>query len=140
MGAVVRLDGWEERLARLVDDADKRAYRLGEHDCFRFACDTVQALTGREVWSQWAGRYSRRAECVRLIRGVAVDLRAAVAAVLGVEPIPVAMAGRGDIYLFEDGLPHLAVGLGSQVLVLLPVGLGIIRPNDPRLTAAWRVE
>ena len=139
MGALLRLAGWEMRLAALVDRFDRTAYALGSNDCFRFACETVAALTGRNVWPQFAGRYTTRADAIRLIRSVDSDLKRAVEIVFGVEPVSILVAGRGDLYLYVDRLPHLGVGLGAEVAVMLPEGLGLARIDDKRLQAAWRV-
>ena len=135
----MRLAGWEMRLAALVDRFDRTAYALGSNDCFRFACETVAALTGRNVWPQFAGRYTTRADAIRLIRSVDSDLKRAVEIVFGVEPVSILVAGRGDLYLYVDRLPHLGVGLGAEVAVMLPEGLGLARIDDKRLQAAWRV-
>jgi hypothetical protein len=140
----MRLEGWELRLAALVDRFDRASYALGSNDCFRFACETVAALTGRDAWPQFEGRYTNRADAIRLIREVASegegpDLKRAVEIVFGVEPVSILAAGRGDLYLFVDGLPHLGVGIGAQVAVMLPDGLGLVRIDDARLQAAWRV-
>ena len=135
----MRLAGWEMRLAEIVDRFDRSAYALGSNDCFRFACETVAALTGRDLWPQFEGRYATRADAIRLIRSVDTDLRRAVEIVFGVEPVSILSAGRGDLYLFVDAQPHLGVGLGAEVAVMLPEGLGLARIDDRRLQAAWRV-
>jgi hypothetical protein len=135
----MRLEGWELRLAALVDKFDRSAYALGSNDCFRFACETVAALTGRDVWPQFEGKYATRADAIRLIRSVDPEIKRAVEIVFGVEPVSILAAGRGDLYLFVDGLPHLGVGIGAQVAVMLPEGLGLARIDDERLQAAWRV-
>jgi hypothetical protein len=140
----MRLPGWELRLAELVDRFDRSTYSLGSNDCFRLACETVAALTGRDVWPQFEGKYATRADAIRLIRSVAsdgegADLKRAVEIVFGVEPVSILAAGRGDLYLFVQSLPHLGVGLGAQVGVMLPAGLGLVRIDDKRLQAAWRV-
>jgi hypothetical protein len=135
----MRLEGWELRLAALVEKFDNSSYTLGVNDCFRFACETVAALTGRDVWPQFEGRYTNRADAIRLIRAVDPDLKRAVEIVFGVEPVSILSAGRGDLYLFVDGLPHLGVGLGAQVAVMLSDGLGLVRIDDGRLQAAWRI-
>ena len=135
----MRLAGWEERLAALVAAADTQPYMLGSFDCFRLACAAVAACTGRDVWPLYAGRYRTRAESIRMIRSVDPDLRAAIGKVFALPQIPVKQAGRGDIYLFEDRLPHLGVGLGPFVGVLAEGGLGLLRIDDPGIKAAWSV-
>jgi hypothetical protein len=127
------------RLAALVERFDRSTYKLGENDCFRFACETVAALTGRDVWPQFEGEYATRADAIRLIRSVDPALHRAVEIVFGVEPVSILGAGRGDLYLFVDRLPHMGVGLGAEVAVMLPEGLGLARIDDKRLQAAWRV-
>src|SRR5262245_28821615 len=48
-----RLPGWEKRLHAVIAAAGDRAYKLGEHDCFRVACLDVEALTGVDLWAEW---------------------------------------------------------------------------------------
>ena len=44
--AKTRREGWERRLQDVVRAAQDKPYKLGENDCFRFACAAVEALTG----------------------------------------------------------------------------------------------
>ena len=64
----VRIDGWESRLAGVIESAANTPYALGVHDCLRIACAAEAALTGVDRWPQWAGRYATRADCYRLLR------------------------------------------------------------------------
>ncbi len=121
-----RLEGWERRVEDVIQAAESEPYVLGQHDCFKVACQAVEALTGVDLWSEWAGRYSTQREALKLIAeyggGTFDD---AFSRLFGVElddnPL---FARRGDVLKFErDGVPHLGVCRGRGVVVLGENGL-----------------
>jgi hypothetical protein len=145
---LARFDGWEERLAAVVELARHRPYALGESDCFRLACDSVQALTGADLWSHWAGRYHTRREALRLIahyvdadkpgRSAAALFTAAASKMFGCEPSPSLTARRGDVLEYHDGVePHLGVFLGARVAVMREQGLAFVPLAACK--HAWRI-
>jgi hypothetical protein len=118
-----RLPGWEARLAALVAAAAARPYRLGEHDCWLFACACARALTGTDMAARLPGAYATHRDALRLIRRLGGPVRAA-SSLVGAEPAPVARARRGDWLLYEDGRgAHLGVCLGPVGAVLTETGL-----------------
>lgn len=134
-----RLQGWESRLAALIEDARAKPYKLGEHDCFRMACAAVEALTGVDRWPQWSG-YRTRREALRLLASKGHrSFDEAFSWLFGEQPAPMAMARRGDICKLVDdrGEAHLGVCTGSGIAVLVETGLSFI----PRTACAhcWRV-
>jgi len=64
----IRINGWERRLAGVIEAAQHVPYVLGTHDCFRVACRAVEALTGVDLWEEWAGQYRTRGEAIALLR------------------------------------------------------------------------
>lgn len=123
----------------IILSASNKPYVLGEHDCLRVACAVVAAQTGIDYWPQFAGYKTRREALVTILR-IAPTLREAVTKTLGVEPVAAALAQRGGIVLFNDGvLDHLGVCLGGEVGVLGPEGMLRVRITDPRNICAWRV-
>jgi hypothetical protein len=144
MGRLVdtRLPGWEERLAAVFESARDTPYDLGRHDCLRVACQAFEALTGRDYWAEFAGRYSSKIEALRVIRSLGQDFAAAITAVTGLPTASPLMARRGDPVLYRDpgGEDHLGVCNGAHVGVLGRDGLQWLALDDPGLLMAWRVE
>lgn len=140
MGLLTRRPDWPERLATAVDAARGRPYVLGENDCLRLACAAVEALTGEDFWPRFAGYRTHRQALVTIAR-IAPSLGEAVTATLGVPPIRVFGAWRGDLLLFRDdrGEDHLGVALGRNVLVMAAEGPLHIGLDHPGLVCAWRV-
>lgn len=145
-----RLPGWESRLAKVLEDAARRPYQLGEHDCFRLACMAVEAMTGADLWAGWAGRYRTKREALRLLAEYAAEAsELAVAAgpaftrafsrLFGGAPVCMGRARRGDVAEYVDGRgeQHLGVVNGADVAVLLEGGAGYV----PRSSCvhAWRI-
>ena len=140
MGLLTRRPDWPERLATAVEAARGKPYVLGENDCLRLACAAVEALTGEDFWPRFAGYKTHRQALVTIAR-IAPSLGEAVTATLGVPPIRVFGAWRGDIMLFRDdrGEDHLGVALGRNVLVMAAEGSLHIGLDHPGLVCAWRV-
>ena len=129
--AVTRLDGWEKRFIAVVDGARSRPYELGRHDCFHFACQVIEALTGIDHWSAWQSTYRTRAQALRRITEYGGNFTDAFSKLFGVEPCSVELARPGDICEFIEAAgegklhdePHLAVVTGKQVALLAERGL-----------------
>lgn len=150
--SVVRIQGWEGRLAGAIA-AGRRPYKLGEHDCFRFACAAVEALIGVDLWAPWAGRYRTKRQALRLLKqyageaalelgmpyGSANVFTLAFSRLFGAAPEAIARAQRGDVAEYVDGAgeQHLGIVNGARVVVLLESGLGDV----PRSSCAhaWRI-
>ena len=137
---LLRRNDWPERLAAAVDAARGKPYVLGENDCLRLACAAVEALTGEDFWPRFAGYKTHRQALVKIAR-IAPSLGEAVTATLGVPPMRVFAAWRGDLVLFRDdiGEDHLGVALGRQVVVMDAAGPLHIGLDHPGLVCAWRV-
>jgi hypothetical protein len=134
-----RLDGWEARLAVLFKDAHQKPYVLGQHDCFSFACAAVLALTGVDLWSQWAGAYSDRRGALRAIATYGGNFTDAASKLFGSAPVPMHRAMRGDICEYRDreGEKHLGVVDGSHCTVLGEHRVGTLPRSD--FEHAWRI-
>ena len=119
-----RLEGWERRLERVIQAAENEPYVLGVHDCFRVACQAVEALTGVDLWAQWAGRYRTQHEAHQLVTDYGGGFDGAFSKLFGTEPVNPLLAQRGDILKFEqNGIPHLGVCRGRVAVVLGEYGL-----------------
>lgn len=135
----MRLDGWEKRLAELIEAARSRPYVLGEHDCFRLACAVVEALTGVDHWPKWAGKYRTKREALALIATYGSNFTDAASRMFDGPPIEMPFAHRGDIAEFRDpsGEAHLAIVLGADVAV--PVDTGLLFLKRRACRHAWRI-
>lgn len=134
----MRLDGWEDRLVELIDWARSREYELGEHDCFRFACKVIEALTGIDRWPEFAGYKTRREAMLKLAQ-YGSSFEAAGDWFFGSPRVEWKWARRGDIIAFAtvDGGKHLGICLGADSCGLMDSGL-IFFPTA-QATCAWRV-
>ncbi len=119
----MRREGWESRLALVIQAARYTPYELGTHDCFRVACRVVEALTGVDRWHEFAG-YTTKREALALIASHGSSFEAAFDWLLGPR-WDVRLARRGDLCCVqtEDGEKHLGVCLGREVALTAPEGL-----------------
>lgn len=142
MGAAMseRLEGWESRLDAIIEDARRKPYELGEHDCFRVACRVLAALTGVDRWPEFAG-YKTKKQSLAIIARYGSSFEKAFDWFCG-NPSPsvdVKFARRGDLCCVEtaDGEKHLGICLGRDTALLAPEGLIYIATLNCR--CAWRV-
>ena len=139
MSDLTRHQDWPEQLAAQVAAAQCKPYAIGVHDCLRFSCQCIAAMTGVDFWPHFAG-YTTRREAIEVLARHGQTLQAAAAKVLGVQPGPVLYARRGDLVVYHDKYgEHLGVCTGSQVAVLGHKGLEFVRLVDAGLQACVRV-
>lgn len=137
---MVRLEGWEDRLDAAIEEARRRPFEWGVHDCALFAAGIVEALTGFDCCAEWRGGYAGEAEAAQVVRASG-GLSAMVTAVLG-QPILIAFAQRGDVVMIEVGPSAewegaLGVCVGDKAAVATASGLRFA-PRAMWLHA-WRV-
>lgn len=134
-----RRQGWEGRLAQVMEAARARPYELGVHDCFRLACLAVEALTGSDLWAGFAGRYRTRREALRLIARHGASFDAAFSWLFGGALDDARQARRGDIVKLIDahGWCHLGLCNGAEVAWPLEHGLGFAARGAA--VGCWRV-
>lgn len=134
----MRREGWEGRLAAVLAAASRKPYAIGEHDCFRVACQTVEALTGVDRWPEFAGYASRR-EAMRKLAEHGASFEAAGDWFFGAARVDVRLARRGDIACLAtpDGEKHLGVVMGVETACLSDEGLVQVPTLSCR--CAWRV-
>lgn len=124
----MRLEDWDVRLAAVVERHHDLAGAWGISDCFLFAMDCVEAVTGTDPYADERGRYSDAAGAAERLKARGFrSVEAAIAAVF--DSVPVAMAQRGDLGVtrLRDGTPACVVfvpggviGRGERGLVRLP--------------------
>lgn len=135
---MMRLEGWERRLDDVIQDALRRPYVLGEHDCFRLACRVVEALTGVDRWPEFAG-YRTERQALQALAAYGSSFVDAGDRFFGVGHCGVRLARRGDIVAYRDGVLkyHLGVCLGRLVAVMDAGGLIFVRVLA--CACCWRV-
>lgn len=120
-----RVDGWHERLLRVIVMGESQPYVLGEFDCFRFACDCVSALTGLpSAWANWSSRYHDLDSALSLIEEYG-GFKKAFSMIFGDEIVTWKYARRGDICASPvvGGTRHLGVCIGTKAVFLSESGL-----------------
>ena len=138
MPPLTRQEGWEARLAAVVEAARATPYKLGEHDCVRLAMAAVRALTGHDAWPQFAGTYATRRDAMRLLAAYGKDFASAFSWLFSVPAAPMALAMRGDVCHFvARGEHHLGVCIGQHVAVMVEAGLAYV-PRSA-CTQCWRI-
>jgi hypothetical protein len=137
---MMRVDGWERRLTEVLETARSRPYEIGHWDCFRMACETVAAITGRPSrWAEWEGKYRDERSAVDILKQYGGFMKA-FSLLFEAEPIEVKQARRGDICVYRDmsRMRHLGVCVGQNVALLGTRGLEFI-PTTLCL-CAWRID
>jgi hypothetical protein len=127
-----RTDDWESRLAEFFRARRDVPFEFGVNDCGLFACDAVLAMTGVDLGAGVRGTYQDT-------EGERVALQK-IAAEHALEEIPVRMARRGDVVLFEraEGPTLLVVGLDG-VNAYGPGENGIKSIPVKHCSKAWRI-
>lgn len=133
----MRLNDWMLRLEKLVQERQRARFTWGEHDCSMWACDAVQAVTGRDPAADLRGLYASEAEANALIEAGG-GLGAMACARFGAEIAP-ALAAAGDIGLISTPRGDaLVVCVGGHWLAAAPFGLTVIPAASVLRT--WRCE
>ena len=133
----MRMEGWEARLDRMIENARNEPYAIGTHDCFRLACSVTETLTGIDRWPEFAG-YRTRREALSRIHAHGRTFEAAGDWFFGRERVPAAMARRGDIVLLApDGTKHLGVCLGERSALITANGISFVPTASA--TGCWRI-
>jgi hypothetical protein len=97
-----RFQDWPKRLDAAIEDARKKSFAWGGHDCALFAADVVKAITGEDFAAPWRGRYESAVQAMRRLRPHG-GLPGLVTQLLG-EPVKPEQARRGDVVLKSGAL------------------------------------
>lgn len=158
MKPIARYHDWEQRLAKLIEKRQRRAFVWGKHDCCLFACDAVKAITGVDLARGFRGKYATKASAMKMIRaftdsGTIEALAVKIAEQRGIKEVPTLCAQRGDVVVVGQPpagscqLPEgqkqtqrqaLGIaGFNGDVLIAGPKGLASL-PLGAALRA-WRI-
>jgi hypothetical protein len=97
-----RFQDWPKRLDASIEDARKKSFAWGDHDCALFAADVVKAITGEDFGAPWRGRYESAVQAMRRLRPHG-GLPGLVTQLLG-DPVKPEQARRGDVVLKSGAL------------------------------------
>jgi hypothetical protein len=130
VGLTPRLADWRERLAAVVASGNVAPWAWGgdrPHDCLAFAARVVAALTGRDLYEPFRGRYSDEAGAAALVPDVGAFMDA-VAADQRWPIISERQALEGDLGLFGRPGSLVLVGAvyGRLIFPREPAGLGSV--------------
>lgn len=137
---MTRYPDWPAKLAAHLDTVKALPFAWVSNDCCTFAAGAVLAITGLDPMAPLRGKYATQAGAKRLIAR-AGGLQALVCRYLG-EPLQTrAMAGRGDVVLYEMLEPYgphaLGICVGSMIAAPGPAGT-VLLPITVA-SAAWRI-
>ena len=138
----MRLPGWEKRLYEFLEEASNRTFEYGTFDCALFACDAIQALTGKNPKEIITDGYHGEDEAEKILSkyGGIETIAMIVAEKIDFHPIPILFAQRGDIVLGKiHKTPCLGVCTGSKISFPAPEGLARIDIDSKMLIRAWRI-
>lgn len=137
MSTAARYPDWQLRFEAFVRERRAMPFAWSRNDCATFAADAVLALTGSDlVPPGWRGVHTCAPAALRAVRA-AGGLPALAAAALG-EPVPVLMAGVGDVLLVPMGR-HVALGICNGHTVLGPGRSGLVALPMAGALTCWRV-
>lgn len=134
-----RLPEWPKRLSAAVSAAGSVPFAWGSHDCALFAAEVIQAFTGVDLAAGVRGLYRDAAGAERVMSAVygTTDLGEIATILLG-DPIPIELAGRGDLVLMDVATGQaLGICTGAEAAGAGPGGLTMVPMRHWH--AAWRV-
>lgn len=136
---MTRLPDWRPRLAAYVQDAWRKPFRYGEHDCSLFAAGAVEAMTGVNPAAPLPCRYDTLQGGLEALEAFGFKGPADVAMSL-FQRVPKAQAQVGDLVVADmpDG-PAVGVVQGPRVYFVGEAGLMTIDLLDKRVRMALRV-
>lgn len=130
-----RYPDWQVRMQAFVRERRKMPFAWGRNDCAVFAADYLEAVTGERVCTDLRAHTNAREALQTLER--AGGVRAIATRALG-EPIPVVLAGVGDVVVIAVGKREaLAVCNGGTAVA--PGPAGVVAVPMQQALAAWRV-
>lgn len=131
-----RLPDWEKRLNAEIEAWRHRIYVIRKDDssdCMMFTANCIVAVTGEDPAAAWRDSYHNEAEAQAILDD-AGGAEALVTRTLGIQPVAIALARRGDIVL---GPAAPGPCLGRYAAFMTDDGL-TFRPLHQCLKA-WRI-
>ena len=133
----MRLEGWELRLARYINDHMYMPFQWGQNDCMLFAAGGVEAVTGVDPGAEFRGTYDDAISAYRIIGGTD-KIEEFVNGIMGAPIENLALLGRGDAVMADnDGRPCLGICMGTDSVFPSETGLRSI--PTARVIKGWKV-
>jgi hypothetical protein len=133
----MRPEGWELRLAAVVEAARLRPFDWRSHNCVLFAASCVEAVTGNNPAAGRRPVKRGKSAAYAALDAAAPDVEAAATLFLG-EPRNPLLAQRGDVVSLDTPMGvALAVCLGARCAHPSPDGLEFRPLTQAR--QSWRV-
>lgn len=127
---------WAIALQNQITQFNEKPFAWGTHDCFTFAADCVQAMTGEDKMAKYRGGYKTELGANKKLKRMG-GVEAAISSVLG-EPIDPVFAKRGDVVYFNGLLGDTAgICVGSKIAAPATAGVGFIPMSQA--VKAWSV-
>lgn len=129
--------GLAETLFAFVESRKGTPFQWGVHDCSLFPADWALTLLGVDYAEPVRG-YTTREEAEQRI-AIYGGMTEMVSALMDREPIPTAMARRGDVVLaLIEGRETLGICMGVQC-AFAQIGAGVTMHPMSFATKAWRL-
>lgn len=136
MGWGVRQQDWPTKLNRFIASQSAVPFAWGERDCCLFVCDAIQSFTGSDPGERWRGMYSSFKGAQRLIQNN--DGVSGLARIAFGDPIPSALAQRGDVVLVDTPKGEaLAICVGDKMAAQGDAGIVFMPMTAAK--AAWKI-
>jgi hypothetical protein len=125
-----------KELADWFEQASKKSFAYGEHDCGLAVADAVKAQTGIDVATEFRGKRSML-DAHRAVRK-AGGFAAICTTRLGY-PINTKRARKGDVHLLLIGRhEYLSVDMGNCVAVANTKGMALVNKEKLTILSTWR--
>ncbi len=137
-----RCADWTTRMYEAINEQRYHTFTWGRSDCFLFAANIVQAITGEDLAKDIRGKYESPKEAHRLLKeysgGGVAEALGRLAEELGCTEIAPLMAQRGDVVIVETELGDTTtICVGENVMSFTTTGLGIYPLSKAK--RAWRI-
>ncbi len=131
----MRYPDWPIRLNEYIAEAQKKEFKLGEHDCCTFAAGAVEAITGEDWMSEFRGHYDDWQSSEDALDEIGYDnlyktlTKKFGSAILGQK------GRKGDLAFYEGSC---GIVLGRYAIFLGENGYAYVLLRH--LQRAWRIE
>lgn len=131
----MRPQDWPALLDGYIEAARRTPFAWGHHDCVTFVCGWHAAMTARDVYAPFRGRYDSETAAFRILLGLDIrDMDAFGRHLFGDPLANNAHIGRGDIVIAEGAL---GICTGAQGAFLSEEGLAFRRHD--KFEVGWSV-
>ena len=133
MGSLMRLEGWESKLNKALEETG--AFEWGTNDCCMFVFRVAEAITGVDYAKPYRGYKTSKGAARRLLKYGGIDGVAKNS--FGKSKTPL-LAKRGDAVSFKSG-DDIALGVcvGDKIAAVTETGLVLISMREA--INAWSI-